>query len=289
MTATPVWAACPGPFAGKQCDGSDSSALTNICSTSGGTPSQVVCDLGYNGETSATDATFVMPTHTSFRAYGTDGNGGAFCCEFAVTDGCSGQPITATVYGTTLVDDISLKDPSYDMTCGTTFVYGDDSGDTIVGSRDGSNIDILYGESGADVVKGNAGNDVCYGGDDEDLVWGDEGADFLYGGDGWDQLSGGDGDDYVYGGDGTSTGDNSKSDILGGSGVDHLYGGPYADIICGGPDSDVIYGYDGDDDIFGSVATGDSIVGGNDSDDCDAVGTEGDCNSWGQTFCEVSF
>lgn len=278
-------AACPGVFAGQECDGDSSATLTPICSTSGAV-SQVVCDLGYNGETAPPEANFVQPTHTTFRAYGFDGNGDKFCCELAVSDGCTGQPITTTVYGTTDIDNILLTDglADQDMTCGFSYVYGDDSGDTIVGSRATTNVDLLFGEAGDDVIHALAGNDMLYGGDNEDILFGDDGIDYVYGEDDWDRMDGGNGADWMYGDDGTGTGPDGKNAMRGGPGVDHMYGGPYTDGICGDQDLDVIYGNGGDDDIYGGVAAGDAIDGGGDYDECEEGTCEGIISS-----CAVFF
>lgn len=281
--STPAFATCPGVFAGLACNGG---STTDICTTSGAV-SQVVCDLGYNGETRSPEATFVQPTDTSFLAYGYDGNGDAFCCPLVVSNGCTGQSITTTIYGTTHVDAINLYDAiaNTDMTCGATYVYGGDQGDTIYGSKATTNVDWLFGDNGNDVIHAQEGSDIVRGGDHDDIIYGGHGDDYLYGGDGYDQVAGGPGNDYIFGDDGTGTGSNEKDDLRGNENIDHIYGGQYGDIICGDGELDLIYGLGGDDLIYGGAAAGDTIVGGADNDSCE----EGDCDLLLETYCRLSF
>lgn len=222
MMAGPAYAACPSPFNGLQCDGDPAAAEWPACGvTTVGSISVITCDLGLDGETTATAAKFVSPTATTFRAYGVAGDGESFCCELSVQDGCANQRNTLYVHGTTQQDALDLYDSaqSQDMDCSNSYVYGDADDDTISGSRLTTNYDQLFGEDDDDTIYGLGGGDVIHGGDsfNGDVLHGNDGADTIYGDEGEDFIYGDDGPDYCSGDDGSGT--------LAGDGKNHIEGG----------------------------------------------------------------
>lgn len=79
-----------------------------------------------------------------------------------------------------------------------TYLYGEFDGDTIEGSKTGSN--HIYGGPGKDYLFGGDEDDFIYGGDGRDAIWGYGGDDELYGDADLDHIRGGDGNDYLEGG-----------------------------------------------------------------------------------------
>lgn len=289
--SVPAHAACPGVFLNRECDGTALAVENDVCTYTTGVNTQITCDLGLDGESSATEAKFVNPTATSFRAYGFAGDGQPFCCEFAVSNGCTGQTNSLTVTGTVLSDQIDLGDGTagLDMQCSYNYVYAEAEDDTLHGSGNVTAVDYLYGDAGNDSIYGFGGVDHLRGGDGDDTIYGGDGADTIYGDYGEDTLSGGAGADYVYGHDDTGN-DNTKNYIRGGDGSDHLYGGPYSDAICGDADSDYLYGGTGSDTLYGSAAVGDYVSGGVSpgNDSCEAEG-QPDCEYFTVTECLLTF
>jgi len=227
-------AACPGKFLGLSCNGTSGS---DVCTRN--SANDVDCDLGKGiSINQGADAFFVSPTSTTFRAYGTEGDGEDFCCELgSLNDGCSGNPISVVILGVDYDDTIRLLDTTANlwMDCSVTEVYGDMGADTISGSPSLDNQDQLYGQGGSDFVRGLDGDDTIEGGIGYDLLYGDEDNDTIYGGGGKDKIKGGTGDDVLYG-------DDDDDDICGGDDDDTLYGGNGDDVITGENDVDYNFG-----------------------------------------------
>lgn len=106
----------------------------------------------------------------------------------------------------------------------TVTMDGVDADDGLVGESDDvkSDVEGLFGGTGADTITGNAGNNVINGGGGADIIDGGAGADELFGGAGVDQLTGGAGDDLLDGGGATDTpldcGDGDGDIVISGPG-----------------------------------------------------------------------
>jgi hypothetical protein len=86
LISTSALADCPYVFEGESCAGDTGSAnCTRVADD------EVECD--FTPASQGVDAYFVSPTDTSFRAYGFDGDGDEFCCEFGAdkVDGGDGD------------------------------------------------------------------------------------------------------------------------------------------------------------------------------------------------------
>jgi Ca2+-binding RTX toxin-like protein len=246
-------AACPPAFASATCNGGSGGA---VCVKNA--DNDIDCDLGAGTviDTDA-DAWFVSPTSTSFRAYGTEGDGEAFCCEFSGLDnGCAGNPISIDILGTDYDDTIRLIDSSAgtELDCSNATVMADAGADDITGSPSVNNYDHLYGEDDSDVIRGLNGQDYISGG---------YGYDLLLGGAGNDTIEGGYGDDHIQGGDGQ----------------DDLDGGEDTDIVCGGDGADTLDGGAGDDDeVTGEDGVDVLNAGGADGGDiCEPQNSDASC------------
>ncbi|MEM7784555.1 MAG: calcium-binding protein [Planctomycetota bacterium] len=106
-----------------------------------------------------------------------------------------------------------------------------------------SDIDKIYGDSGADQIFGNWGNDLIEGGNGNDRINGGSGNDTIYGestspssGFGNDTIRGGYDHDRIYGGIGKDViyGDQGNDRLYGGYGKDKVYGGTGHDYLAGG-------------------------------------------------------
>jgi Ca2+-binding RTX toxin-like protein len=210
-----VEAACPGGY--TYCDGT-SGIAADYC-TVNGAGDVVTCDLHANLGGNNTEAWFITPTDTTFRAWGTGADGNNFCCELTVDNGCDGAEVSITIHGTDAIDDIHLHYVADDLDCATAIITTSSSADTINGSESDNAYynESLRGEDGDDTIHGHTCDDDIQGGPDGDTLLGGEGDDIINGGTGVDWIKGESGDDWLEGGDG-------------------------ADSICGGPDSDQIYG-----------------------------------------------
>jgi Ca2+-binding RTX toxin-like protein len=237
-------AACPGPYAGKTCNGGTGS---NICSF---TSTTVTCSFNDIAGTQGADGTFFNTSNTAFRGFGTDAKGELFCCEYTgLTDACSAfaTPIAESFTGTNDADTIRLHSTNYDLKCADVDVYGLSDNDDILGSRTLSlnYLEVLNGDDGADTIRGDAGTDEIHGGAGADIIWGGDDDDTIYGDAGDDQIKGDDGDDY-------------------------LDGGADGDDVCGGANDDVIYGGTGNDYLFSGVGnvSVQTVTGGGGYDEC---------------------
>ena len=222
-------AACPGAYGGKACNGGTGADICQFTTTS------ISCDLDGTAGAAGGDGYYFSPSNTSFRGFGTDASGEAYCCEYAsLVDGCGAGngPVTATFDGTDLVDTIKLQYSTDDLKCATATVTGDSYPDDIHGSRTDATTysETLYGGGGDDMMSGYAGDDVFYGGSGADTIWAGTGDDFIYGETGADKVKGDEGNDFIY-------------------------GGTEDDQLCGGPDEDYIEGGDGDDTSFSGIGT----------------------------------
>ena len=250
-------AACPGIFNGKSCDGGHGG---NNCALSG---SAITCDLR-QADTAAAVAKFVSPGNTreNFRAYGYDGDGDAFCCEYTPGVNC-----TIVIQGTSLADTLDNFDaaptPVLDLYCNSITVEGRDGDDTLHGSAATSVVENLLG--GED-------DDVIHGGDGADYIDGDAGDDTLYGESGADEMYGGTGDDTLYGGDND----------------DALYGEEDADLVCGEWGEDTHSGGSGDDFVFGGVGDDVSNDGDAGTNYCENDATTSGCTYLSLTSCTRS-
>jgi hypothetical protein len=229
--STAAWAACPGAFSTASCDGS---LGTDICESDGA--GGIICDLGANGTpTEGGEGWFLSDGVDSFRAYGSAGQGEAFCCEFAIDSGvCVG-----TFQGTNYPDQMQFYDSlsALSLICIDAVVTAGGGNDWITGSdyTVGGYGDEIYGEGESDTINLKGGNDYAYGGNDNDQITGGEGLDNIFGDDGQDKIKGGNGNDYVDGGPGNG------DQVCGESGEDWVYGGNGDnDIAFGGADDDVI-------------------------------------------------
>jgi Ca2+-binding RTX toxin-like protein len=230
-------AACPGVFSGKSCNGTSGGDVCTMNSAA-----SISCDLAKGLVISYdTESYYVTPSNTTFRAYGYEGDGQAFCCEFSgLNNGCDSQPIDITIDGTDYDDEIRLVDniAGENLDCSTTTVHGLPGADTIIGSPSTDKFDFLHGDGDSDYIRGLTGGDTITGG------YGD---DYLYGDDGIDKINGGWGVDHIKGG-------ALADEIVGEGGEDYLCGGSGADTIDGGDNDDEIYGEAGTDSIEGGTA-----------------------------------
>jgi Ca2+-binding RTX toxin-like protein len=256
-------AACPGVFSGEACNGS---TQDDICVKNAA--DDVYCNVvgtgPYDYATQGAYAYFVTPTNTTFRAYGWDGQGEKFCCEFDnLTDGCENNLIDIEIAGTDYDDTLTFDDVSAgnSLDCANGTIKAGDGDDAVTGSPNTTNQDHLYGQDGSDVIRGLAGNDNIYG-DDVGTPTGYEGDDYLYGGDDDDFIRGHAGGDH----------------IKGGGGADDISGGTGEDFICGGNGGDTIDGDSEDDEITGELGV-DTINGGGhtDGDICEPEATATGC------------
>jgi Ca2+-binding RTX toxin-like protein len=225
LTSHSALAACPGDFLGLACNGDTGG---DVCTRVDA--NTIECDLAA-GITidSNTTSFYVSPSNTTFRAYGYEGDGEAFCCELgSLTDGCTNNPIDIEIVGTDFEDTIKLENVilSEYLDCSTTVVKADASDDEIVGSPSTDNNDWLYGEDDSDVIRGQDGDDYIDGGDGDDWLSGQGHADTIVGGWGADHIKGGAGDDDL-------SGDGGNDAICGGVGDDDLFGGDDDDKIEG--------------------------------------------------------
>jgi RTX calcium-binding nonapeptide repeat (4 copies) len=250
-------AACPGLFAGQPVN---AGGTYDICTYAAGV---LTCNLAANGASSDTSSWYVMASNTSFRAYGTAGNGNRFCFEQVVDDTCGGgNQHILNVNGTEMEDVLRLRDDidGNQMKCAVVTVNGDYQNDFIYGSEDTSAIEYLYGGAESDSIWGRAGNDTIDGGD---------GADTLYGGPGNDTITGGAGEDRLKGGTGT----------------DLLYGGDDGDDVCGEGDADSLYGEDGLDVLYGGADDDTILDGGAGEDACETDLPVPGCETFGIVAC----
>jgi Ca2+-binding RTX toxin-like protein len=230
LTSHSALAACPGDFLGLACNGDTGG---DVCTRVDA--NTIECDLAA-GITidSNTTSFYVSPSNTTFRAYGYEGDGEAFCCELgSLTDGCTNNPIDIEIVGTDFEDTIKLENVilSEYLDCSTTVVKADASDDEIVGSPSTDNNDWLYGEDDSDVIRGQDGDDYIDGGDGDDWLSGQGHADTIVGGWGADHIKGGAGDD----------------DLFGDGGGDSMCGGVGDDALSGGDDGDKLEGEAGTD------------------------------------------
>jgi Ca2+-binding RTX toxin-like protein len=259
LISTTAQAVCPTAFSSSTytCSGATQGA---ICVKNSAT--DIDCNMvgtGFgNYATQGATAYFVSPTRTSFDAYGWDGQGEKFCCEFTgLTNGCVSNPISVDIAGTVYADTLKLDDiiQSTALDCATANLKGGDEDDDLTGSHYTTNHDYLWGEDGSDVIRGLEGDDVIRGEAGDDYLYGNDGDDFIYGGADIDHIKGGPGGDYLYGDGGE-------------------------DYICGGLGNDALEGGDEDDEI-----TGEAGIDTNDGGDHDG-GDE--CEDDGMLNCEGS-
>lgn len=232
-------ASCPTANATNGCNGGGS---TDICTQDGS--GNITCSLeGGGGTATATDFQAGTNLGGDFEAWGDDRAGEAFCCVFSYTCG-----ITVTIDGTPVADTIDLNDDLASLSCTTSTVNGHAGTDTINGSNDATNVDMLYGDGDADLINGWSGNDTIYGGDETspagDTLSGGPGDDIIYGGLGDNDEWGGNGIDYIYGGTGVDKmrGDANDDVLSGGGGGDTICGGPGVDDLTGGPGLNHLFG-----------------------------------------------
>lgn len=230
LTIQTANADCPLAFSGKACDGGTG---TDNCTRIA--DDEVECDFRPAGQ--GVNAFFVSPSSTDFQAYGFDGAGEKFCCEFdSLDDGCDVGEITVTIYGTDYADELRLVDTTAGehLDCSNASVWADAGTDDVIGSPATTNNDFLYGEEDDDSIHGLAGDDTLVGGDGDDSIWGQDGADIIQGGWGEDKIKGGDGDDFLYG-------DEGNDKVCGDADVDSVYGGDGDyDRVTGGTGNDAI-------------------------------------------------
>jgi hypothetical protein len=234
LISTSALADCPYVFEGESCAGDTGSAnCTRVADD------EVECD--FTPASQGVDAYFVSPTDTSFRAYGFDGDGDEFCCEFdGLDDGCAGSPptpITIDILGSDYDDTLRLFDnvASLELDCSETTLDANAGDDIVYGSSGPGNHDILNGWDGSDTIRGRDGDDLIYGGYGDDAIWGEAGDDRVYAGYGADKIKGGAGDDELYGEE--SDGDK----VCGEFGADKVDGGDGdGDLVFGGADTDVL-------------------------------------------------
>ncbi len=206
---------------------------------------------------------------------------------------------TATIVNSgTIVGGISLGDGDdlYDGRDGllSGFLFSADGADTLLGGRNGENMnagsgdDIVEGGAGNDTLSGGGGDDDIEAGEGDDLVIGGNGADFMDGGAGADTLSYQDsyagvsvdlslgeafglfeaGDVFLNfealvgsGFADTLTGSATNDTIGGGAGNDQITGGLGADQLRGNAGADTLSGGDGADLVRG-MADNDLLRGG---------------------------
>jgi Ca2+-binding RTX toxin-like protein len=151
-----------------------------------------------------------------------------------------------------------------------------------------SDVEDIFGGSGADVLAGNEASNFLDGGPGADILTGLGGRDIFEGGAGADTFNGGTGNDVAdyslrsdpvmvtlddSAGDGAAgEGDDVRTDVedvFGGSGGDLLVGNPVSNLFAGGPGADRLSGGSGIDLLFGESGP-DSLDGGADDDLFDA-------------------
>ena len=183
----------------------------------------------------------------------------------------SQQNHTFTLDGTTYADVAYIE------------VHGGDGDDIInVQSVDGDG-DIgagISGDGGNDIISLNFDGAIS-GGDGNDTIfmnnsfcgmaWGDGGNDAMY-------LMGANISADVQGGDGDDLIDATRSDcglvLHGGNGNDTILGSAYTDEIYGDGGTNSLVGNGGNDDIFTANDSGDTVDGGDDTDNLYSNGTE---------------
>lgn len=211
---------CPnGASSTTECDGDAVNTLINICRDDV-TGYDIYCHLEANASgATSTQSSYYSPSSTEFVAWGTDAGGNDFCCEYTVSNGCTGTPLVIELNGSAGEDEMVLQytPTSLDLDCSTTTVYGGAEHDTLVGSDSQDNDDILHGGTGSDVLMGHDGDDELYGEVGVDRIYGKEGTDYIEGGDHVDYVKGGDHVDTIFGRDG-------NDHLCGEGGVDLIYG-----------------------------------------------------------------
>ena len=187
LTPSLAEAACPGIYSTATCNGGTGG---DVCWKVNATT--VVCDLGIEDDTYGSNIKAVSPSNTTFRAFGEEGDGESFCCEFTnLTDGCSANPISITITGTEEQDTVDLNDTAAGLSldCSVTVVDTEDEVDTITGSNSTTNYDYLYGGSYGDTIHGANGDDHIYGESGDDTLYGDDDDDYIYGDLGNDNIT----------------------------------------------------------------------------------------------------
>jgi Ca2+-binding RTX toxin-like protein len=130
-----------------------------------------------------------------------------------------------------------------------------------VNERDQINTDVevIFGGSGADVLLGSGRNDILNGGPGNDSLWGFDGNDALHGDTGNDVLVGGEDADFINGGAGADVlwGEGGNDRLNGDDGGDYLIGGAGIDTMMGGTGADLFDARDGagNDVIVGASYT----------------------------------
>ncbi len=276
-----AWA-CPGAYAGLECDGG---ATINICTQA---PTSVWgCNLSANGDSAAASITIVSAlTSYDYSAWGQDSAGNLFCCELT-SDDVNRISVSGSAYADTISFTTTVSGVTYDLAnMGTAsrlvgFVAGHAGSDIIYGSNTSSSYDdqlhgdedadTIYGNSGADEITGDLGNDTISGGSGKDVLHGNDGDDTIDGDGGEDTITGDAGADTLRGGGDIDliVGGTGADKIDGGAGDDKLMGNENADAICGGNGNDSICGGADDDQLWGGNDT-DSAIGRAGSDACGA-------------------
>lgn len=205
----------------------------------------ISCDIANGGAGAGTALAVKDPSYAAcdeeYCFWGNDGNGNAFCFEYAPTNALN----RVEIHGTSYADTIDMKwgpgtyNLDYYAVAMQGVVFGGGGADLISGSYADNS---YYKET----LHGDSGNDVVHGWDGDDELTGDSGDDDLDGGAGDDVARGGDGDDLINGNDGNDR-------LYGGDGIDYIAGLPGDDSIWGDGHEDVLCGDTGTDDLHGGL------------------------------------
>lgn len=149
-----------------------------------------------------------------------------------------------------------------------------------------SNIENVFGSSGADSITGDGGDNVLSGFNGNDTLIGGSGDDLMVGGSGNDSMLAGVGADTLDGGAGTldvadysastsavvigvnntavNSGGLAEGDVISGA-TEHLIGSDYDDAITGNTKANILEGGDGNDTM--NASSNNDTLNGGDGDD----------------------